>query len=89
MLTVRATCLLPRSDLFNRTDNIEKEAFETGYKAGMEEGIRQGMSKNFERSAELSEEEYDEVIGYLVSKGLELCCYDVAKRYDFKHIRKE
>jgi hypothetical protein len=65
--------------LFERTDRIEKEAFKTGYDAGMEEGIRQGMAKNFERSTELSEEEYREVIGYLVSKGLELCCYDVMR----------
>lgn len=56
-----------------------ESSFESGYRAGLEEGIRQGMSRNFERSADLSEKEYDEVIKYLVSNGLELCCYDVLR----------
>lgn len=61
--------------LFTESEN--KKAFELGYNSGMEEGIRIGMSRNFERSVELSESEYKEVIDFLSSRGLELCCYDV------------
>lgn len=56
-----------------------KKAFDLGYKTGLEQGIREGMAKNFERSSEITEEEYREVIGFLVSRGLELCCYDVMR----------
>jgi hypothetical protein len=56
-----------------------KTAFELGRKNGLEEGIRTGMSKNFERTVPLSSEEYNEVINFLVSRNLELCCYDVMR----------
>ena len=62
--------------LFTSETEVDK-AFKLGYDSGMREGIRIGMAKNFERSTELSEAEYKEVIDFLVSRELELCCYDV------------
>ena len=35
------------------------------------------MAKNFERSDALPEAEYMEAMQFLVSRGLELCCYDI------------
>jgi len=57
----------------------DQEAFKEGYEAGVKAGITIGMSRNFERSKELTEDEYKEVINFLMARGLELCCYDSYK----------
>jgi hypothetical protein len=56
-----------------------KEAFRRGRRCGYEDGLRDGMAKNFERTTELTKAENDEVIQFLISRGLELCCYDVMR----------
>lgn len=58
-------------------DRKANDVFMKGKACGIEEGVLKGMAMNFERSKELSEQEYQEVIEFLVKRGLELCCYDV------------
>ncbi len=65
--------------IFGLSEKELEKAFELGKEAGLEEGRIQGMALNFERSKELTEEEYKEVIDFLVKRKLELCCYDVNK----------
>lgn len=65
--------------LFGASEKEINDSFLLGKKAGIEEGIIKGMAKNFEKSRELTETEYKEVIEFLTSRGLELCCYDIHK----------
>lgn len=58
---------------------MSKADFQLGKETGIEEGIRKGMAANFERSEEVSEQEYKEVMEFLVNRGLELCCYDISR----------
>lgn len=65
--------------LFGPSENEIKLAFKQGFEVGKEAGILEGMAKNFERSKELSEEEYQEVMKFLIDRNLELCCYDILR----------
>lgn len=61
---------------------IEKE-FNRGYEVGIFDGKQTGMEQMFRRTKELPKEEYNEIIEFLISRGVELC-----GGYDGLQIRK-
>ena len=48
----------------------ESPEFEAGRKLGYEDGLREGMNLRVQRSREVTREEYEDLIHYLVSRGL-------------------
>ncbi len=71
-----------------RSEKKIQEEFKIAHEIGREEGVLAGMSMNFEKTRELSDPEYQEVIDFLVSRGLELCCFD-AHRGGFSIRKRE
>lgn len=48
----------------------ESPEFVAGRRAGYEEGIRAGMNLRLQRSKEVTRKEYEDLVRYLVSRGL-------------------
>ncbi len=69
--------LLYENSIDDGTEKDKSKSFKLGKETGIKEGILKGMAANFERSEEVPEQEYKEVMEFLVNRGLELCCYDI------------